>query len=524
MSLEFTNKTSFAADIVAHESISDVFVVTQAQQFQAKNGPFWRLTLQDVSGSIEGKIWSPLALEFSEFPVQTFYAVTARSSVYKDKVELSINSITPLSKADISALNLADFVPVSPFSPSTMMEDLKALCAKHISHPSLERFFALLLNDENFVEKFQEAPAAKVMHHAYAGGLLEHTLSICRLCMSIADNYPTLDRQVLLAGAICHDMGKIWELTSGVGIDYTDEGRLIGHINLGIEKMTPYMQDAGLEPALIMHIQHLILSHHGTHEFGAPRLPSTAEAFVLHFADNIDAKMQQVSESLDGVEEAGWSGFIRGLDRAVFNAPHATVTSDVEGTCLGHDTFCGSSTAPQDSPFLESDEPCTASLTHEDAIDHLSEDASSAMGNSFEDDPVESDGGYFEALIHDDSLAFENTEEASDEFITEALLAMAEQNQNACSDTMVASLQQDEVTGNSTPDGIHTADFTHPSEERVTKNQPLAPLVGANSDNVEKADENPELSLADSAKTGSKTSPKQPSLPLLEQCSLLSKE
>ncbi len=318
---EHGRKGCYVVDITPNEFISGVFVITQAQQFQAKNGPFWRLSLQDASGNIDAKVWSPLAQDFSEFATGALYAVEGKSSLYKDKVELSLSSVIYLPDEALAGIDLADFVAVSPYPVDQMVAELRELFSKNISHPPLMLFFESLMEDEGFYTKFVQAPAAKAMHHAYAGGLLEHTLSICRLSMSIADNYPHVDRQILLTGALCHDLGKIWELTSGLSIDYTDEGRLVGHISLGLERITPYMQRAGLEKEYILHIQHLILSHHGAYEFGAPRLPATAEAFILHFADNIDAKLQQVAQALDGdANGPHWSSFVRGLDRQVYQA------------------------------------------------------------------------------------------------------------------------------------------------------------------------------------------------------------
>lgn len=354
---EHGRKGCYVVDITPNEFISGVFVVTQAQQFQAKNGPFWRLSLQDASGNIDGKVWSPLAQDFSEFATGALYAVEGKSSLYKDKVELSLSSITYLPEEALVGIDLADFVAVSPYPVELMVEELRELFSKNISHPSLRRFFESLMEDESFYTKFVQAPAAKAMHHAYAGGLLEHTLSICRLSMSIADNYPHVDRQILLTGALCHDLGKIWELTSGLSIDYTDEGRLVGHISLGLERITPYMQRAGLEKEYILHIQHLILSHHGAYEFGAPRLPATAEAFILHFADNIDAKLQQVAQALDDdANGPHWSNFVRGLDRQVYQASQIPQIAQVAQDTLvnhGHNT---ASEQAENSASLASDD------------------------------------------------------------------------------------------------------------------------------------------------------------------------
>ena len=320
MSLE--TKHIFASNIQAGEAIADVFFLASAQQGQAKNGPYWRLVLQDASGSIEGKIWSPFSQEYTAFDQGEPYWLAARAKSYRDKSELVISAIRRLGAEEKAELDLKDFLVTSPHDSDSMFERLRNLCETHISHPPLKRLVALLFADETLVSGLKMSPAAKAMHHAYAGGLLEHTLSVCSLAMKICDHYPGLDRQLLLAGALCHDLGKIWELNSGVAIDYTDEGRLLGHIMLGLEKLQPLVAASGLEPHTSLHLQHLVASHHGTLEFGSPKLPATAEALVLHYADNIDAKMQQVGNALAPLGEAqsGWSAYVTGLDRFVYRA------------------------------------------------------------------------------------------------------------------------------------------------------------------------------------------------------------
>lgn len=176
--------------------------------------------------------------------------------------------------------------------------------------------------DEELAAAFRVCPAAKSVHHAYVGGLLEHSLGVFKLCRRLADQYAELDRQTLLAGAIFHDIGKIREFSGGLVNDYTDEGRLIGHLELGIEMLAPFWRKAGLEEGLVRHLKHLILSHHGEPAFGAVRLPQTAEALVLHYADNIDAKMAQC-RGLFAIFDAGegWTPYQATLSRALFRGP-----------------------------------------------------------------------------------------------------------------------------------------------------------------------------------------------------------
>lgn len=313
-------KNLFVSGLSLGDEVAELFILSAAQQGQAKNGPYWRLEFRDATGLLGGKIWSPQSQAYPDLAVGMVVWVKGRVTSYRDKLELAVDALRVLGEEEKAGLDMADFMPASQRSPEVMLEELKSLAKKTLSHKPWRKFILSLLEDPEIGPALRLAPAAKAMHHAFAGGLLEHTLSVSRLCLRLAEQYPALDRQALFAGAVCHDLGKIWELTPGLSIDYTTTGRLIGHISLLLEKLAPFIKKSGLEPELAEHLQHLILSHHGTHEFGSPRLPSTAEALALHYADNIDAKMQQVEEALAGVEENGWSAYNGPLERFLFRA------------------------------------------------------------------------------------------------------------------------------------------------------------------------------------------------------------
>ncbi len=313
-------KGSFISDLQAGTDVTAVFVLASAQQGQAKNGPYWRLELRDSSGAIEGKIWFPQSQNYPDLQAGSIVQVSGRVGSYRERTEISVEALRPLSGEEKTSIPLGDLVHASPYRPEDMLEELKELCSSVFAHAPWRKFARALLKDEEILAGLLAAPAAVSMHHAYAGGLLEHTLSVCALCMLLADRYPELDRQTLLAGAVCHDLGKIWELSYGLNTEYTDAGRLIGHISIGLEKIEPHLRKCGLEPELAEHLKHLVLSHHGQREFGSPCLPSTAEAMVLHYADNIDAKMNQIATSLKDVTPGGqgWSPYVKGLDRALY--------------------------------------------------------------------------------------------------------------------------------------------------------------------------------------------------------------
>ncbi len=308
-------------DITPGAEVQGVFAVTQAAQAQSRNGPYWRLTLADAGGSVEAKIWSPLSAEFTEIPVGALVLVEARAGTYREQIQLTIEHLRLLDEAESAAVDPAELMPSSPFPLDEMMDELQGLLKDEFTHPGWRKLTQTVFKDDALRAAFRTCPAAKGVHHAYAGGLLEHTLGVFRLCRRFADQYAELDRQTLLAGALFHDFGKIREFSGGIANDYTDEGRLIGHLELGIEMLAPFLAKSGLDEGLQRHLRHLILSHHGTAEFGAVRLPQTAEALALHFADNMDAKMAQCRDLFAQIPEGGWTPYQATLGRALYKGP-----------------------------------------------------------------------------------------------------------------------------------------------------------------------------------------------------------
>lgn len=315
-----TSKSLFINELTLGLELADFFLLASASQGQARNGPFWRLEFRDASGSIHAKIWSPLSQRFSELHPGDIVQVKGRVTSYRDKLELAVDAMRVLDEAERNAFDLTLFMAASARDPDDMLAELQTLARAVLVHKPWRKLILGVLDDPDIASLLRLAPAAKGMHHAYAGGLLEHTLSVARLCMRIADHYPELDRQVLFAGAALHDLGKIWELSQGLAIDYTTSGRLVGHISLLVDRLSPFIRKSGLDDHLAEHLIHLILSHHGSHEFGSPRLPATAEAMALHYADNLDAKLQQIRGALEGVAPGGWSAYNSGLERFLFRA------------------------------------------------------------------------------------------------------------------------------------------------------------------------------------------------------------
>jgi 3'-5' exoribonuclease len=307
-------------DLSPGQNIRDLFVLAEARLGQAKNGPYWSLGLTDASGRVEGRLWSPAAQSYPEITPGQVVRVTGQTQSFRDQTQIMVESLEFLAQ-DVDEADLRRLIPVSGVSPPRMLRELEEILASGVAHKPWVRFCKSVLGDRDIRERLVWAPGAKAIHHAYAGGLLEHTLAVTRLCAFFTDLYPALDREVLLVAAAFHDLGKAWELTCGVVRDYTDQGRLLGHIQIGLEVLEPHVNKVkDLDPDLVTHFKHLLISHHGEYGFGSPKRPKTAEAFALHFADNLDAKINTSAEAFAADPEASgaWSPWVRSLERALY--------------------------------------------------------------------------------------------------------------------------------------------------------------------------------------------------------------
>lgn len=313
-------KQQWAKEITAGDEVRALFLVGAVSQQQARNGPFWRLELRDASGSLEARIWSPLSQQYSPAAGE-IVEIEGRAESFRDRMQLNVTRLRALDAEESAGLEASAFMPASERPAPEMLAELETLCRRELTHKPWRSFILAVLADPEIRSRLLRAPAAKGVHHAWAGGLLEHTLSVTTLCMAFADHYPDLDRQTLLAGAVCHDLGKIWELSDGLATDYTDEGRLLGHISICLEKLRPHLDAAGLDETLCLHFRHLVLSHHGQYEYGSPRLPQTVEALALHYADNLDAKIAQCHSLFEDGQEGEWSPYQNTLGRALYRAP-----------------------------------------------------------------------------------------------------------------------------------------------------------------------------------------------------------
>ena len=310
--IEVYRKRVFCADLEIGQEVSEVFCVGRVQRRMGRNGPFLTLEFLDRSGRIPGVAWDEVET-LAERLVEGGYAkVGGRITDFRGEPQIHVVEVLPAPEA----LDSSDYLPTGPVPAATSLQGIRRL-AQTIRDPGLRRLVSSFLDDPGFASLFVAAPAAKLHHHAYVGGLAEHTLSVMELCADAADHYDDLDRDLLLAGAFCHDLGKVRELAIEPGFPYTEAGRLVGHIVLGYEMMRDRARETGLGAERLMDLGHLVLSHQGELEWGSPVEPLTLEALVLHFLDNLDSKVGSVRPHL-GRSDSGKSAYVRSLGRSFF--------------------------------------------------------------------------------------------------------------------------------------------------------------------------------------------------------------
>ena len=300
-------KDIYIADLAAYEesrAFDGFFLVLAKQQRStSSNKPYLSLTLADKTGQLEGRIWEPdnprIARDFDRGDI---VKVRASASRYKDALQLKVDQIR---KATPSEADKADMLPSTVFDVDLLWGQVIGF-VESFTDPDLKRLLDAILADPSIAGAYRAAPAAKQLHHAWLGGLLEHVVSLLTLADRVASHYPLLHRDLLLTGVVLHDIGKLRELTWETGFDYTVEGILLGHIQMGaelVEKTTDSLPDfPGRLRTLVIH---MILSHHGKLEFGSPKLPMIPEAIALNFLDDLDAKMQAMQGEFDRCAREG---------------------------------------------------------------------------------------------------------------------------------------------------------------------------------------------------------------------------
>lgn len=294
--------------------MSGIYLCKQRTSAVTKNGkPYDSVILQDKTGTIDGKIWDPNSFGIADFDALDYVDVTGDVTSFAGALQVSIKRAR---KAQEDEFDPADYLPVSEKGAADMRAQLTAFI-QSVQNPylgaMLKKFF---VEDAAFLKSFGDHSAAKTVHHSFMGGLMEHTLSVARMCDYLAASYPIIKRDLLITAALLHDIGKTKELSSFPLNDYTDEGQLLGHIYMGAEMIHDMAREIPDFPAdLERQLVHCILAHHGELEYGSPKKPAMVEAVALNMADNTDAKMQTLTELFNGDKtKKEWLGFNRLFD------------------------------------------------------------------------------------------------------------------------------------------------------------------------------------------------------------------
>lgn len=295
------------------ETVTSFFVVVSIQARTKKDGSkYVALVLADRTGRIDAKLWD-LIEQADGIACDDIVKVEARVLEYQGKPDLVLHLIR---KADPSEFDLSDFLPATTYDVAQMWDELLDF-VQSVQHPQIRRVLQAVVEDAQISSRFKTAPAAVRIHHAFLGGLLEHVVSLCRLASSVQQNYSWINRDLLIAGAILHDIGKVQELAYERAFRYTDEGRLTGHIAIGLKIIRSAMDTTEeVSPGVSLALEHLVLSHHGELQYGSPVQPQLPEALLFHLLDNVDAKVASMWTALASCA-TDWTERVPGLDRQI---------------------------------------------------------------------------------------------------------------------------------------------------------------------------------------------------------------
>lgn len=301
------------------ERVSNIYLCKQKTSAVTKNGKAYEsLILQDKTGSIDGKIWDPNSQGIGDFEPLEYVDVVGDVISFNGALQLNIKRIRKVSEGEYEP---SDYLPVSSKDIGAMYDELKCYI-KSISNEYFKKLLGMFfLEDEDFIARFKNHSAAKSVHHSFVGGLLEHTLSVTKLCDYYSKAYPVINRDLLLTAAMFHDIGKIYEISAFPVNDYTDDGQLLGHIMIGTEMVSEKIRQIdGFPIKQASELKHCILAHHGELEYGSPKKPAIVEALALNLADNTDAKLETMTEILGAasVQDSNqWLGYNRFFESSI---------------------------------------------------------------------------------------------------------------------------------------------------------------------------------------------------------------
>lgn len=292
------------------DRVFDIYYCKFKSSAVTKNGKSYdNVIIQDKTGTLDAKIWDPNNVGIADFEAMDYIEVYGEVTSFNGALQVNVKRVRRCEEGEYDE---SEYMPISKKNLDEMYTELLK-----VIHSVQNTYLKALLNkffveDGAFASRFKKASAAKSVHHGFIGGLLEHTLSVTKLCEYYCTAYPALNRDLLLAAAICHDIGKVREISAFPANDYTDEGQLLGHIVMGAEMIGQKAREIpGFPPMLEMELKHCILAHHGEYEYGSPKKPALMEALALNYADDTDAKLETFTEILESTQETGWLGYNR---------------------------------------------------------------------------------------------------------------------------------------------------------------------------------------------------------------------
>jgi len=311
----------FINEINPGETIDDIYIVKDPILRSTTRGDLYiAMFLQDRTGQVNGRMWQATESIYKALPKPGFVHIQGRSELYQNNLQVIINNV---SSVDTGSVSIDDFLAQTDKDTTQMFDEIKKIVSQ-VENPQLKALVEAFLSDTELMDKFRKAPAAIKMHHNYIGGLLEHTHNMLRVANAILPLYPDIHADMVLAGIFLHDIGKTEELSYDMAFSYTDSGQLIGHISKSlvmINQKADALRSKGtqIDQSVLDAVGHIILSHHGQYEFGSPKLPATAEAFMVYYIDDLDAKMNQVTTLIESdISDSNWTGWNNALQTKLY--------------------------------------------------------------------------------------------------------------------------------------------------------------------------------------------------------------
>ncbi len=300
------------------QMLNDTYMVTQPVLRNTTRGDLYiAMYLSDSTGKVNSRMWQATEQIYNSIPKEGFIKIQGKAELYQNNLQIVINGLTVIDPDDV---NLADYMPRTEKDVGKMFTELKDMLEK-IQNPGLRKLIASFLSDKELMRQFCTAPAAMQMHHSYLGGLLEHTHNMLRVALAILPLYPRVQGDLVLVAIFLHDLAKTQELSYKMGFSYTAQGQLVGHIVQGTLMINDRIkaENITIDQDVLDSLLHIIVSHHGRYDFGSPKLPATAEAFMVNYIDDLDAKMNQVGNLIDNEPgDDDWTNYQRSLETRIY--------------------------------------------------------------------------------------------------------------------------------------------------------------------------------------------------------------